>query len=184
MSLQIFQSIILNHEDGIRRFGHATKIKRVSTLFTFRMGTGYLGDTILPDVFVGYDPAGYYSVNPAITYQPPGMKRFNLTLTSAIYGGHNKFGGLGFFSEKDSVFLQDALSILSWIGRLEMRSNSRAKLDRFVTAQPRRMFCCSSLLLLSLRLQIAAAAEADLKPGDTIGPQNWQRSRAWSAKIC
>ena len=106
MSLQIFQSIILNHEDGIRTFGHATKIQRVSTLFTFRIGTGYLGDTILPDVFFGYDPAGYYVVNPAITYQPPWSEKIQLTLTSAIYGGHNKFGGLGFFSEKDSVFLK------------------------------------------------------------------------------
>ena len=106
MSLQIFQSIILNHEDGIRAFGHATKIQRVSTLFTFRIGTGYLGDTILPDVFFGYDPAGYYSVNPAITYQPPWSEKIQLTLTSAIYGGHNKFGGLGLFSEKDSVFLK------------------------------------------------------------------------------
>ena len=106
MSLQIFQSIILNHEDGIRAFGHATKIRRFSTLFTFRVGTGYLGDTILPDIFFGYDPAGYYSVNPAITYQPPGNEKIQLTLTSAIYGGHNKFGGLGLFSEKDSVFLK------------------------------------------------------------------------------
>ena len=106
MSLQLFQSIILNHEDGIRAFGHATKIERVSTLFTFRIGTGYLGDTILPDVFLGYDPAGYYSVNPAITYQPPWNEKIQLTLTSAIYGGHNKFGGLGLFSEKDSVFLK------------------------------------------------------------------------------
>ena len=106
MSLQIFQSIILDHEDGIRAFGHATKIDRVSTLFTFRIATGYLGDTILPDVFLGYDPAGYYSVNPAITYQPPWNEKIQLTLTSAIYGGHNKFGGLGLFSEKDSVFLK------------------------------------------------------------------------------
>lgn len=106
MSFQLFQSIILDHEDGIRAFGHATKIKRVSTLFTFRVGTGYLGDTILPDVFVAYDPAGYYSVNPAITYQPPDSENFQVTLTTAIYGGHNKFGGLGLFSEKDSVFLK------------------------------------------------------------------------------
>ena len=106
MSLQIFQSIILDHEDGIRAFGHATKIKRVSTLFTYRVGTGYLGDTILPDVFFGYDPAGYYSVNPAITYQPPWNEKIQLTLTTAIYGGHDKFGGLGLFSEKDSVFLK------------------------------------------------------------------------------
>ena len=106
MSLQIFQSIILNHEDGIRAFGHATKIPRVSTLFTFRVGTGYLGDTILPDVFLAYDPAGYYSVNPAITYQPPWNEKIQLTLTTAIYGGHNKFGGLGLFSEKDSVFFK------------------------------------------------------------------------------
>ena len=106
MSLQIFQSIILNHEDGIRAFGHATKIKRFSTLFTFRVGTGYLGDTILPDVFFGYDPAGYYSVNPAVTYQPPWNEKIQLTLTTAIYGGHNKFGGFGLFSEKDSVFFK------------------------------------------------------------------------------
>jgi hypothetical protein len=105
-SLQLFQSIILDHEDGIRNFAHATKIRRYSTLLTFRVSTGYLGDTILPDVFFAYDPAGYYSVNPAITYQPPGNENLKFTVTTAIYGGHNKFGGLGFFSEKDSVFFQ------------------------------------------------------------------------------
>lgn len=106
MSLQLFQSIILDHEDGIRAFGHATKIRRFSTLLTFRVGTGYLGDTILPDIFVAYDPAGYYAVNPAVTYQPPGNEKIQFTLTAAIYGGHNKFGGLGLFSEKDSVFFK------------------------------------------------------------------------------
>jgi hypothetical protein len=106
MTFQIFQSIILDHEDGIRAFGHAEKIKRVSTLLTFRVGTGYLGDTILPDIFLAYDPAGYYAANPGITYQPPWNEKIQVTLTAAIYGGHNKFSGLGFFSEKDSVFLK------------------------------------------------------------------------------
>ena len=106
MSFQIFQSIILDHEDGIRAFGHASKINRVTTLLTFRVGTGYLGDTILPDIFIGYDPRGYYSVNPAITYQPPWNENVKISLISAIYGGHNKYSSLGFFSEKDSVFLQ------------------------------------------------------------------------------
>lgn len=106
MSFQLFQSIILDHEDGIHAFGHATKINRVSTVLTFRVGTGYRGDTILPDIFVAYDPSGYYAVNPAITYQPPGNEKIQFTLTTAIYGGHNKFGGLGLFSEKDSVFFK------------------------------------------------------------------------------
>lgn len=106
MTFQIFQSIIMDHEDGIRAFGHASKIRKVSTLLTFRVGTGYLGDTILPDVFLAYDPAGYYSVNPGITYQPPWNEKIKITLTSAIYGGHNKYSGLGFFSEKDSIFLK------------------------------------------------------------------------------
>jgi len=106
MTFQIFQSIILNHEDGIRTFGHASKINTVSTLLTFRVGTGYLGDTILPDIFVGYDPEGYYVVNPAVTYQPPWNENIQATLTMAVYGGHNKFKSLGFFSEKDSIFLR------------------------------------------------------------------------------
>jgi hypothetical protein len=106
MTFQIFQSIILDHEKGIRTFGHASKINQVSTLLTFRVNTGYLGDTILPDIFVGYDPDGYYVVNPAVTYQPPWNEKLQLTLTSAIYGGHNKYKSLGFFSEKDSVFLK------------------------------------------------------------------------------
>jgi len=106
MSFQIFQTIILGHEDGIRSFGHAQKIDQVSTLLTFRVNTGYLGDTILPDIFIGYDVDGFYVVNPAISYQPPWNEKIKMTLTSAIYGGRNKFKSLGFFSEKDSVFLQ------------------------------------------------------------------------------
>lgn len=106
LSLQIFQSIIFDHEDGIRAFASAEKIHKVSTSLTFRIGTGYLGDTIFPDVFVAYDPLGYWSANPAVSYVPPWNEKIRFTLTAALYGGRNKFGSLGVFSEKDSVFLK------------------------------------------------------------------------------
>jgi hypothetical protein len=106
MSFQIFQRIIFNHEDGIHPFGSAQQIERVTTNFTFRVSTGYLGDTILPDVFVSYDPAGYWSANPAVTYAPPWNEKITLSLIGAFYGGHNKFANLGLFSEKDSIFLK------------------------------------------------------------------------------
>jgi len=106
LSFQLFQSVILDHENGIHPFSTASQIKKVSTLLTFRIGTGYLGDTILPDVFVGYDPDGYWSANPSISYVPPGNEKIRLSLVGAFYGGHNKFKSLGFFSEKDSVFLK------------------------------------------------------------------------------
>jgi hypothetical protein len=105
-SLQIFQSIIFDHEDGIRAFASAEKIRKVSTSLTFRIGTGYFGDTILPDVFVAYDPLGYWSANPALSYAPPWSEKLKFTLTAALYGGRNKFGSLGVFSEKDSVFFK------------------------------------------------------------------------------
>ena len=106
LSFQIFQSIIFNYEDGIHPFSTAERIKKVSTTLTFRMGTGYLGDTILPDVFTAYDPDGYWSVNPAISYVPPGNEKIRLSLVGAFYGGRNKFKSFGFFDEKDSVFLK------------------------------------------------------------------------------
>jgi len=106
MSFQIFQRVILDHEDGIHPFSTAQKIKMVSTNLTFRVSTGYYGDTILPDVFVGYDPAGYWNLNPAVTYAPPWNEKVTVSLIAALYGGHNKFNSLGFFSEKDSVFLK------------------------------------------------------------------------------
>ena len=106
LSFQIFQSVIFDHEKGLRPFFVASQIKKVSTLLTFRIGTGYLGDTILPDVFVGYDPEGYWSANPSISYVPPGNEKVRFSLVGAFYGGHNKFKSLGFFSEKDSVFLK------------------------------------------------------------------------------
>jgi hypothetical protein len=106
LSFQIFQSIIFDHENGIHPFSTAEKINKVSTLLTFRVGTGYAGDTILPDVFVGYDPEGYWSANPAISYVPPGNEKVRVSLIGTFYGGHNKFKSLGFFDEKDSVFLK------------------------------------------------------------------------------
>ena len=106
LSFQLFQSIILNHEDGIHPFSSAEKIKKVSTTLTFRIGTGYAGDTILPDVFAAYDPEGYWSVNPAISYVPPGNEKIRLSLVGAFYGGRNKFKSFGFFDEKDSIFLK------------------------------------------------------------------------------
>jgi hypothetical protein len=106
LSFQVFQSIILDHENGIRPFSTMERIKLVTTILTFRAGTGYLGDTILPDVFVAYDPEGYYLANPAISYVPPWNEKIRLSLIGAFYGGRNKFKSLGFFSEKDSVFLK------------------------------------------------------------------------------
>jgi hypothetical protein len=106
LSFQIFQSVIFDHEDGIHPFSTAEKIKKVSTTLTFRMGTGYFGDTVLPDVFLGYDPEGYWSANPAISYVPPGNEKIRISLVGAFYGGRNKFKSLGFFDEKDSVFLK------------------------------------------------------------------------------
>jgi hypothetical protein len=106
LSFQIFQSIIFDHEKGIHPFSSAEQIKRVSTTLTFRAGTGYAGDTILPDVFVGYDPDGYWTANPSISYVPPGNEKIRLSLVGAFYGGRNKFKSFGFFDEKDSVFLK------------------------------------------------------------------------------
>jgi len=106
LSFQIFQSIIFDHEDGIHPFSTAEKIKRVTTTLTFRIGTGYAGDTILPDVFIGYDPEGYWTANPAISYVPPGNEKIKFSLVGAFYGGRNKFKSFGFFDEKDSVFLK------------------------------------------------------------------------------
>jgi hypothetical protein len=106
LSFQMFQTIIFDHENGIRPFSSAEKTKKLSTILTFRAATGYLGDTILTDVFFAYDPEGYYAANPAISYAPPWNERIRLTLTTAIYGGRNKFKSFGFFSEKDSVFLK------------------------------------------------------------------------------
>lgn len=105
-SFQMFQRIILDHEDGIRFFSTAEKINKVSTTLTFRASTGYLGDTILPDFFAGYDPEGYWVVNPALSYVPPWHEEIKLTLTAAMYGGRNKFKSFGLFDEKDSVFLK------------------------------------------------------------------------------
>jgi len=106
LSFQIFQSIIFDHEDGIHPPATAEKIKRVSTTLTFRIGTGYAGDTILPDVFVAVDPEGYWAANPAISYVPPWNEKIKLSLVGAFYGGRNKFKSLGVFDEKDSVFLK------------------------------------------------------------------------------
>ena len=106
MSFQIFQRIIFDHEDGIHPFSTAEKIKKLTTNLTFRVSTGYLGDTILPDIFLSYDPAGYWSANPAVTYAPLWNEKISLSLIGAFYGGHNKFANLGLFSEKDSVFLK------------------------------------------------------------------------------
>ncbi|HEY7559724.1 MAG TPA: DUF1302 family protein [Candidatus Binatia bacterium] len=106
MSLQLFQSVIFDHEDGIRNFFNAGKIKRYQSAITFRVGTGYFGDTILPDFFMLYEPLGNWVFNPAITYAPSWNENIRISLIGAIYDG-NKFTGItGFFTRKDSVFLQ------------------------------------------------------------------------------
>jgi hypothetical protein len=107
MSFQIFQSIILRHKDGIRNFFNAGKIDKVQTAFTFRVNTGYLGDTIVPDFFVLYEPLGNWVFNPSVSYNPPWNERIKISLTAAIYEQAQKYRGFtGFFGEKDSIFLK------------------------------------------------------------------------------
>ncbi|MGE5819326.1 MAG: hypothetical protein ACM37Z_14990 [Deltaproteobacteria bacterium] len=106
LSFQIFQNIIFNYQNGIHPFSSSEQIRQFSTVLTFRIGTGYAGDTILPDVFVGYDPEGYWTANPSLSYVPPGNEKLKFTLVGAFYGGRNKFKSFGFFDEKDSVFLK------------------------------------------------------------------------------
>ena len=106
LSFQLFQSIIFDYEDGIRVFAAAEKIKQVSNSLTFRVSTGYLGDTILPDIFLGYDPEGYWMANPAVSYIPPWNEKMRLSIITAIYWGRNQFKSFGSFDEKDSIFLK------------------------------------------------------------------------------
>ena len=106
MSFQIFQSVILGHKDGIRNFFNAGRINKVQTALTFRVNTGYLGDTIIPDFFILYEPLGNWVINPAVSYAPPWNERIKVSLVAAIYNG-TKFTGLtGFFTQKDTVFLK------------------------------------------------------------------------------
>ncbi len=106
MSFQIFQSVILGHKDGIRNFFNAGKIDKVQTALTFRVNTGYLGDTILPDLFLLYEPLGSWVINPSISYAPSWDERLKFTLTAAIYDGNRYRGFTGFFEKKDSVFFK------------------------------------------------------------------------------
>jgi hypothetical protein len=53
-----------------------------------------------------YEPLGNWVFNPAITYAPSWNENIRISLIGAIYDG-NKFTGItGFFTRKDSVFLQ------------------------------------------------------------------------------
>jgi hypothetical protein len=111
LSFQIFQNIIFDHEDGIHPFSTAEKIKKVSTTLTFRIGTGYFGDTILPDIFVAYDPEGSGRRIPPSAMYSGKREKFKFSLVGAFYGGRNKFKSFGFFDEKD-FFSENALPIL------------------------------------------------------------------------
>ncbi len=106
MSFQIFQNVILNHEDGIRNFFTAGKIKKVQTSLTFRVNTGYFGDTIIPDIFLLYEPLGSWVINPAVSYAPPWNERIKVTLTTAIYEGNRYRGITGFRDGKNTILLK------------------------------------------------------------------------------
>ena len=112
MSFQAFQRIIFDHEKGIHPFFSAEQIKTVTTNFTFRVSTGYLGDTILPDVLLSYDPAGYWSANPAVTYAPPWNENITLSLIGAFTVATISSLTLD-FSQRRFDLPQDAISILN-----------------------------------------------------------------------
>ena len=86
------------------------RIERIPTTLTVRAGTGYLGATVLTDIFFTSDPEGYYAINLALSYAPPENENLRFILMAVIYGGRNNFKSFGFFDEKDSVFSRCAIS--------------------------------------------------------------------------
>lgn len=105
ISAQMFQDVILDHDDRIRFINTATPIDQVTTRFTLLVNTGFMHDTILPAITVAYDPKGVGVVVPAITWNPPWSSNYFVELKYANYFGDN-YEWLGAFNEKDSVFLR------------------------------------------------------------------------------
>ena len=104
LSFQLYQSIIFDHEDGIRVSAAQTVF--IASLQRLRSEPAPAISAIRScRMFLClYDPEGYYAVNPAITYAPPWNEKIRVSLIAAIYGGRNKFKSTGLFAEKDSIF--------------------------------------------------------------------------------
>ncbi|HLA27960.1 MAG TPA: DUF1302 family protein [Syntrophales bacterium] len=105
VSLQMFQDVILDHNDYIRFINTATPIDKYTTRFTLLMSTGFLHDTWVPSLTMAYDPKGMGAIVPSVIWNPPWSESYFVELKYANYFG-DQYEWLGAFSEKDSVFLR------------------------------------------------------------------------------
>ncbi|MDO8785281.1 MAG: hypothetical protein Q7J12_03600 [Syntrophales bacterium] len=105
VSAQMFQDVILDHDNYVRFINTATPIDKLTTRFTLQVNTGFKNDTYVPSITVAYDPKGVGVVVPALIWNPPWSENYYVELKYANYWG-DQYEYLGAFNEKDSVFLR------------------------------------------------------------------------------
>ena len=105
ISGQMFQDVILASDDDLRFITYKTPIEKFTTRFTLKIMTGYFNDKIKPELIVAYDPAGNGMVLPKLKFCPPWSENYFVELSYVNYWGH-QYEWLGFFKEKDSLFLR------------------------------------------------------------------------------
>ena len=105
VSAQMFQDVILASDDYLRFINYKTPIEKFTTRFTLVANTGYMYDIYKPAITIAYDPAGNGMIAPALTWNPPWSENYYVELKYINYWGH-QYEWLGFFKQKDSVFLR------------------------------------------------------------------------------
>jgi len=105
VSAQMFQDVILDHDNYVRFINTATPIDKITTRFTLLVNTGFKNDTYVPSITVAYDPKGVGVIVPALIWNPPWSESYFVELKYANYWG-DQYEYLGAFNEKDSVFLR------------------------------------------------------------------------------
>ena len=107
MSVQLFQSVIFNHEVGNRRFPRMERIERISMTLEFTPAQA-IWATRFCRIYFSLTIRRAITRSIQLSYAPPGMKTSALLFyfDGADLQRPHKFNSFGFFDEKDSGFFK------------------------------------------------------------------------------
>ena len=108
ITAQMFQTIVLDHDDNMRVAIYDTNVHEFDTTFTLVMSSAWINGAYGFEVAGSYNPTRYAHgmIRPKFTFKPPWDVNQKVELLYTHFMGQYEYEGMGLFDEKDSIFLR------------------------------------------------------------------------------
>ena|GEM_PF-1964947 len=109
---QAFHTWVLSFDDDdtlVTAF-YPIPIHECAQMYTLGFSTGYRHDTILPTIFLGYDPRGNGMLLASCDFIPAWNENMKFKLLLVTFDANDEYEGLGLFERKDYIRLESTFS--------------------------------------------------------------------------